>query len=112
MNGRLLLSLAIVCFAGLEIYSRFNRSRQAWSHPKHPFQQLPLERTHNNIFDSIDAEHDAYRLFRQAQDSELQALNNALEPQKWGESVALQFPIMPFEGTRLLWDVFGYVKST
>lgn len=110
MHGRLLLSLLVIGFAGLEIYLRFDCDKQSWLHPKHAFQQLDLAPKHHNIFNSTDEEHEAYRIYRQTQDSELQALNNALEPQLWGESVAVQFPVMPPEGTRLIWDVFGYVK--
>ena len=110
MNSRLLLGLLIIAFAGLEVYLRFNR-KHPWSYPKRAFQRLSLNYTHQDIFSNADEELEAYRIYRHIQDSELQALKNALGPEQWGESVALKFEVMPPEGTRLIWDVFGYVKS-
>ena len=111
MNGRLLLGLLIIGFAGLEAYLRFNHGKQSWSYPKHAFQRLPVNCTHHDIFSNADEELEAYRIYRHIQDSELQALKNALDPEQWEESVAVKFEFMPPEGTRLVWDVFGYVKS-
>ena len=110
MNTRLVLVLLLVGFAGLEIYFRFIRSNQAGSKPQHAFQQAHL--THHSIFHDIDDEHEAYRIYRQAQDTELQALHQALDPQQWGESVNVKPHVIPPEGTRLIWDVFGYVCNS
>ena len=111
MNSRLLLGVLITGFAGLEVYLRFIRDKQLWSYPKQAFQRLPLSYTPHSIFSNADEELEAYRIYRHIQDSELQALKNALDPEQWGESVAVKFEVMPPEGTRLIWDVFGYVKS-
>lgn len=110
MNSRLLLGLLVVAFAGLEVYLHFSPDKQSWPYPKRAFQRLSLNHTHHNIFSNADEELEAYRMYRDIQDSELQALNNALEPDQWGESVAVKFAVMPPEGTRLIWDVFGYVR--
>ena len=111
INSRLLLGLLITGFAGLEVYLRVIRGKQSWSYHKDAFQLMPLKYTHHGIFSNADEELEAYRTYRHIQDSELQALKNALDPQQWGESVAVKFEVMPPEGTRLIWDVFGYVKS-
>ena len=108
MNGLLLLGLLILAFCGFDIYLRFIRGQQVWSTPPAAFPQLG-PRNHS-IFYSIDEEHEAYRIYRRTQDHELQALKTALRPDQWGESVHVKPHVMPPEGTRLVWDVFGYVE--
>lgn len=108
MSTRLLLGLLLVIFAGLEIYWRFIRGQQVWTNPRPAFSQVP--RKNHSIFHNVDEEHEAYRIYRRTQDNELQALKYALDPELWGESVLVKHHVIPPEGTRLIWDVFGYVK--
>ncbi|KAL3161845.1 hypothetical protein ABBQ38_008935 [Trebouxia sp. C0009 RCD-2024] len=105
MKIRLVLGLLLAGFAGLEIYFRLIRGKQAWSTPQHVFQQQP--QTYHGIFHNIDDEHEAYRIYRQTQDRELLALKHALDPRQWGESVVVKPHVIPPEGARLIWDVFG-----
>ena len=103
MDNRFLVGLIIVLLASVQIYFRLSSGSHSWTELafKQPY-------TSDGFFANSDEQREAYRIYKQLQKEEFHALDTALDPDRWKESVALKFENTSPAGTRLVWDVFGY----
>lgn len=102
MDNRFLVGLVIL-LASLHVYFRLSRSSRAW--PKLAFSQSYAS---DGYFSTSDEQQEVFQIYQRLQNEEFRALDSALDPDQWKESVALRFEHSSPAGTRLVWDVFGY----
>lgn len=112
MNTR--LAALVGCLAVLAVIVVYTRLSGIWHVHRSSidFSNLKLV-GQNTIFASLQEQNDANRIYRELQNYEFQALNNALDDKDWQEAIAVEFDVSDEPALamtnrhRLIWDVFG-----
>ena len=101
---------ALLC---LSYYIRSEHSVKLGPPRRAVFDHKPVHTQSSTLFGSRRQEEEAYRIYRELQQAEYTALQQALDSASWQEAIAVQFdtaqdPSIRFTHRhRLIWDVFS-----